>query len=136
MKKIAVAVGIIENEQGEILLAKRHQHLHQGGRWEFPGGKVEQGETTLIALTRELQEEVAINLVTAKPVMVIEHDYGDKLVSLDIWHVTQFDGEAKGLEQQEIKWVSKQQLPRYQFPEANQPIVDWLLNCNNSNSIK
>ncbi|NRA62621.1 MAG: 8-oxo-dGTP diphosphatase MutT [Psychrobium sp.] len=130
MKKIAVAVGVIENSHGEILLAKRHQHLHQGGKWEFPGGKIEQGETTLVALRRELLEEVAIDVVEAAPVMILDYDYGDRLVSLDIWHVTNFIGQAKGLEQQEIKWVAKSQLSQYQFPDANQPIVDWVLGVN------
>ncbi len=130
MKKIAVAIGVIENSQGEILLAKRHQHLHQGGKWEFPGGKIEQGETTLVALRRELQEEVAIDVVEATPVMILDYDYGDRFVSLDIWHVTSFTGQAKGLEQQEIKWVAKSQLAQYQFPDANQPIVDWVLGLN------
>jgi len=124
MKKVAVAVGIIERDNGDILIAKRLEHLHQGGKWEFPGGKVEAGETTMQALTRELREEVAITVTHAQPFMLIEHDYGDKFVVLDILHVTGFSADAQSNEGQEIKWVAKEDLSHYQFPDANDPIVE------------
>lgn len=127
MKKVAVAVGVIERENGDILISKRHQHLHQGGKWEFPGGKIEQGETTLSALTRELSEEVAITVSNATPLLLLEHDYGDKFVVLDIWLVDGFEGVASSNEGQEIKWVAKKELANYQFPEANVPILEKLI---------
>jgi len=127
MKKVVVAVGVIVNEQGDILIAKRHEHLHQGGKWEFPGGKVEAGEDTITALTRELSEEVAIEVSKAQPMMLLEHDYGDKFVRLDIWKVEDFTGIAQSNEGQEIRWVSVNELTNYQFPEANGPIVDKLI---------
>ncbi|MDP2562030.1 8-oxo-dGTP diphosphatase MutT [Psychrobium sp. 1_MG-2023] len=127
MKKIAVAVGVVTNRQGQILLALRHEHLHQGGKWEFPGGKIEQGEQTFDALSRELNEEVNINVEQASPLIKLEYDYGDKLVVLDVWQVSEFSGVAQGMEQQQIKWVDKVDLANYQFPDANQPIVDLLI---------
>ena len=123
MKKVWVAAGVIENKLGEILIAKRLQHLHQGGKWEFPGGKVEANELAQQALARELAEEVDLEVTLAKPMMKLEYDYGDKIVILDIWHVQQFNGEAKGLEGQEVRWVAKTEIAQYEFPAANVPIV-------------
>lgn len=126
-KRIHVAVGVIVNQQQQILLAKRHGHLHQGGKWEFPGGKVEENETVTEALIRELKEEVNLDVVNSSPFMDISHNYPDKHVRLDIHLVTDFSNEAKGMEQQQIEWVAFNQLADYDFPEANKPIVDKIL---------
>lgn len=129
---IHVAVGVIfDNQQADqILIAKRPQHLHQGGLWEFPGGKVTAGETVDQALKRELFEELGITVTQSQPLMQVEHNYSDKQVFLDIWTVTQYSGEASGLEGQECQWVAMQQLlcaeSKYQFPEANKPILEKL----------
>ncbi|WP_133408345.1 8-oxo-dGTP diphosphatase MutT [Parashewanella tropica] len=127
MKRIHVAVGVIINSQNQILIAKRHKHLHQGGKWEFPGGKVEKGETTSEALIRELKEEVDLDVENTTPFMELSFDYPDKQVFLDIHQVSEFKGEAKGQEGQEIKWVSKCDLIDYQFPDANQPILEKII---------
>ena len=134
-KRVHVAVGVIINQQKQILLAKRHEHLHQGGKWEFPGGKVEQNETVTQALIRELKEEVSLNVNSSFAFMDISHDYPDKHVLLDIHLVTDFDGLAIGAEGQQIAWVDIQSLADYDFPEANKPILDKLLNLEISNFI-
>ncbi|AAN53493.1 8-oxo-dGTP diphosphatase MutT [Shewanella oneidensis MR-1] len=126
-KRIHVAVGIILNANGQILLAKRPEHLHQGGKWEFPGGKVELNETVTQALIRELKEEVALNVHSSEPFMALSYDYPDKQVLLDIHTVSDFTGEAQGLEGQQIAWVDKHDLTHYDFPEANKPILAKLL---------
>ena len=129
---IHVAVGVIfDNQQSDqILIAKRPQHLHQGGLWEFPGGKVAAGETVDQALKRELFEELGITVIKSQPLMQVEHNYSDKQVFLDIWTVTQYSGEARGLEGQQCQWVAMQQLlsteSEYQFPEANKAILEKL----------
>ena len=129
---IHVAVGVIfDNQQSDqILIAKRPQHLHQGGLWEFPGGKVAAGEMVDQALKRELFEELGITVTQSQPLMQVEHNYSDKQVFLDIWTVTQYSGEARGLEGQECRWVAMQQLlcaeSKYQFPEANKAILEKL----------
>jgi 8-oxo-dGTP diphosphatase len=120
---VHVAVGVIRNELGEILVAHRHHHRHQGGLWEFPGGKVEAGETVEQALQRELREELAINVEQACPLIQIGHDYGDKKVFLDVWRVDRFSGQPHGLEGQPIRWVAADALPQLEFPAANRPIV-------------
>ena len=120
---VHVAVAVIKNCDGQILIAKRLEDSHQGGLWEFPGGKVENSETVLEALKRELFEELGIILIKATPLIRIPHDYGDKSVLLDVWYVDQFSGVAFGKEGQETCWVSESSLASYDFPIANLPIV-------------
>lgn len=128
---VHVAVGVIFNsKQDQILIAKRPKHLHQGGLWEFPGGKVSCGEAIEHALARELFEELGISDIQAEPLMDILYDYTDKKVYLDIWIIHQFSGQAQGKEGQQCEWVDLQDLlceqSQYQFPVANQPILERL----------
>ena len=78
MKTVHVAVAVVEKNTGEILIAKRPDHLHMGGFWEFPGGKVEAGETVLQALQREIREEVSLDVHAAQPFLQIPFQYPDK----------------------------------------------------------
>lgn len=132
MKRIHVVAAVIYAAPGinQILIAKRPDHLHQGGLWEFPGGKVDQGESPWQALVRELREELDINVTTAEPMMQLSHDYSDKQVMLDIWQVTGFEGQARGVEGQECCWVSLAEIVAdnsdYQFPAANRVILERL----------
>ena len=133
LKRIhVVAAVIVSADQQQILISRRADHLHQGGFWEFPGGKVEADESPKSALARELFEELDIRIETAHPYMQVEHDYPDKQVFLDIWQVNSFTGTARGKEGQECRWVSLQELlieqPErlFHFPAANQPILDQL----------
>jgi len=123
MKIVEVAAGVIYNPEGEILIAKRADNQHQGGLWEFPGGKIEQGESAQQALARELYEELAIEVSASEPLVRIAHDYTDKSVVLDVWCVTAFTGEARGVEGQPLAWVSVDRLSDYDFPAANEPII-------------
>ena len=128
---VHVAVGVIFNsKQDQILIAKRPKHLHQGGLWEFPGGKVSSGEAIEHVLARELFEELGILDIQAEPLMHILYDYTDKKVYLDIWIIHQFSGQAQGKEGQQCEWVNLQNLlssqSQYQFPAANQPILERL----------
>ena len=125
-QRVHVAVGVIVNPKDEILIARRPEHLHQGGKWEFPGGKVEKGETVEQALRRELKEEVNIDVLATKPFMDIQFDYPDKLVFLDVHKVMSFSGCAKGLEGQKVLWVAKEQLVNFEFPDGNISIVEKL----------
>ena len=127
MSRIHVAAGVILNAQNEVLLALRPLHKHQGGLWEFPGGKVEAGEKVEAALARELLEELNLKVEQAEPLLVTEHDYGDKLVVLDVWVVRNFTGEPHGREGQSLRWVQMSELGNYQFPKANEVIVTTLL---------
>jgi len=118
-----VAVGVIKNTEGQVLISLRHDAAHQGGLWEFPGGKVEAAESVEQALTRELKEELDLSIDQLSPLIQIKHQYSDLNVLLDVWTVTRFSGNPKGCEGQEIKWVKVDQLTDYSFPEANIPII-------------
>lgn len=123
MKRIHVAAAVIRGQDGRILIARRADDQHQGGLWEFPGGKVEAGEAVRDALDRELQEELGIRPSAARPLIQVRHDYPDKQVLLDVWDVSAFLGEPHGAEGQPLAWVEPRQLVDYAFPAANQPIV-------------
>ena len=120
---LEVAAGVIVDAAGRYLIAQRPSHLHQGGYWEFPGGKLEPGETSYQALVRELQEELDIRVEHAEPLIAVTHDYPDRRVRLDVWRVDAFSGEPRGLLGQPIRWVTREALTDYPFPAANQPIV-------------
>src|SRR5690606_7264985 len=123
MRRIHVIAAVIRDDQDRILIAKRPDHVHQGGLWEFPGGKLEDGEQRFDGLVRELREELGITVTHARPLLDIRHDYPDKSVRLDVWLVTGFDGQAHGAEGQPVRWVNAAELDEYEFPAANAPIV-------------
>jgi 8-oxo-dGTP diphosphatase len=122
-QRVHVAVGVISDGQNKILLARRPAHVHQGGLWEFPGGKVEAGETVQQALCRELLEELAIEVQQCQPLLTVVHDYADKSVLLDVWWVSQFSGIPLGREGQPLCWVAGVELRGLEFPKANQAII-------------
>ena len=120
---VHVAAAVVVNSHDEILIARRAVDAHQGGLWEFPGGKVEEGESVEQALARELLEETGICVEQARPLIRVHHDYADKSVLLDVWRVETFSGEAHGREGQPVKWLKPEQLTDYTFPDANLPII-------------
>ncbi|MGR8979971.1 MAG: Nudix family hydrolase [Gammaproteobacteria bacterium] len=123
MNWLQVAVGVIKNDKGRILISHRHPSLHQGGLWEFPGGKVEAGETIEQALYRELKEELDIAVLTSTPLITLKHRYPDKAVQLHVFLVDRFIGSGNHAHDQEIKWVEPSALTDYRFPDANRPII-------------
>ncbi|TBU96620.1 Nudix family hydrolase [Phytopseudomonas dryadis] len=123
MKRIHVAAAVIRSRDGRILIARRPDDKHQGGLWEFPGGKVEAGEAVQAALARELEEELGIRPSASRPLIQVRHDYPDKQVLLDVWEVSAFTGEPHGAEGQPLAWVGARQLSDYPFPAANRPII-------------
>ena len=123
LKRISVAVGVLVDTHGRILITRRAKNAHQGGLWEFPGGKLELGESVFEALRRELSEELGTDIVSSTPLMTLEHDYQDKQVLLDIHLVREWRGEPRGLEGQPLAWVPAEALTNYAFPAANDAIV-------------
>ncbi len=127
---IDVAVGVISRSDGRILIAKRPHRLHMGGLWEFPGGKVEAGEKSRAALVRELREEIAIEIGAAVPLLRVRYDDPTQSVRLLVFRVTEWCGEPRACERQEIKWVAVEDLNGFEFPRANDSIRTVLLNSD------
>lgn len=125
-KQIHVAVGVIVNNQGQYFISRRHDHLHQGGLWEFPGGKVEPDESALVALRRELHEELGIQVKQAQPLVKLAYQYPDKSVLLDVWLVDSYEGMAQNQQGQASSWVALSELSDYSFPDANRGILTCL----------
>ena len=126
LKTVQVAVAVIVNAAGQVLISYRNAKQHQGSKWEFPGGKVEQGETVQQALQREISEELNLTFAASMPLLEVEHHYPEYHVCLYIHLVKQYYGEACGSEGQDIRWCAIDQLECYEFPEANQPIIQYL----------
>lgn len=118
-----VMVGILRDQRGNVLISRRHGNVHLAGFWEFPGGKLEAGETRYAGLQRELEEELGVCVGSARPVTRVRHRFPGRSVLLDVWEVRTFSGTANGREGQEIAWVPVGELEQYHFPASNQPIL-------------
>lgn len=114
---------MLGNAGGEILVSRRFDHAHQGGLWEFPGGKLEPGEDARAGLTRELHEELGIEVEAARPLIRVRHDYPDRAVLLDVWRVSAWRGRVHGREGQELRWVGADALTELGMPAADVPVV-------------
>ena len=120
---IQVAVGVIKNSDGEVLISLRDKALQQGGLWEFPGGKLEAGETAREALCRELKEELSIVVNSAYPLITIKHQYPETMVQLNVFLVESFFGNVVNNLGQPTQWVEISELDKYRFLAANQSII-------------
>jgi len=125
-KIVHVVVAVIINEARQVLVSLRHQGAHLGGLWEFPGGKVEAGESALNALKREMHEELGISVFNACPYKKIKYQYPDISIMLDIWQVMAYTGKPQGAEGQIIKWQAIENLNINHFPQANVGLIQSL----------
>jgi len=107
---IQVAAGVLVDGEGRLLIAQRPAGKIAAGKWEFPGGKIEPGETALAALKRELHEELGIDIVRARPLLRFRHEYRDRHVVLDTWRVDDWLGAPQSREQQAFDWRAPEQL--------------------------
>jgi 8-oxo-dGTP diphosphatase len=130
MKKtnpMIVAAAVIERD-GCILIAKRKQGWHEGGKWEFPGGTIEEGETPQQCLKRELQEELEIITDVGDLISASEYSYTpDWTIRLLVYRVTVITGVFNLNDHDEIRWVKPIDLPNYDFPEADKPVLEKLI---------
>lgn len=120
----AVILGTDDENNNRVLLSLRLKNAHQGGKWEFPGGKIEPGETGVDALRRELKEELNIDITDASEYLHISHDYSDKSVHLHVYLVSSFVGTPEGMEGQDVSWFSITDMLELNFPDANYPILE------------
>ena len=123
-----VVVGVILGENDTVLIAKRPSGKIMAGYWEFPGGKLEPGESEADALKRELNEELGIHCETFSKLMTVEQDYPDqnRHVRLAVYTIESYFGSLQGMEGQELKWCPRQELNNYDYPSANHPIIQKL----------
>ena len=119
--------GVITDARGRILLARRSPGRELAGLWEFPGGKVDPGETPEAALARELAEELDIEVEVGAPLMVVPHQTPSRLLRLDVRHIRAWRGKPKGCEGQALAWVQPDKLHRYDMPAPDRPVVAALL---------
>lgn len=126
MKVVDISIAIVKDSHNTFLISLRPDDSHQGGKWEFPGGKVEENELPEQAMLRELFEEVGITATHYHLFEKCFFDYGDKQLNLYFYLIEQFTGQAMSKEGQPVKWVSKEQLSDYDFPEANNKVINKL----------
>ena len=126
-KIIHVVAGLIRDARGRVLLARRTEGRDLSGLWEFPGGKVEPGETPEAALARELREELGIEAVPGAPLIEVPQRYPHKRLRLDVREVASWSGVPRGLDGQALAWVPLQRLSDYPMPPADRPVVAALL---------
>ena len=122
-KKEIISIAIVKNEQGQFLITRRQKGQHLAGKWEFPGGKVEDNESLEDAMIRELKEEVGLTVLDYSLFDSLVFQYDQLIVSLNFYLVNQFIGQAKGLEGQELKWVKLTDFANYEFPKANISVI-------------
>ncbi len=123
---IHVVAGILSDAQGRVLLAQRAEGSHLAGLWEFPGGKVEAGESAEAALRRELREELAIEIGATEPLISIPWHYPEKSIVLHALRVHEFRGTPLGQQQQQLRWDFPADMTAIPMPPPDRPIVNAL----------
>ena len=121
-----IGVAVIWNDAGQILIDRRKPNGLLGGLWEFPGGKVELGETIPDCIHREIQEELGIEIEVGDRLIIIDHTYSHFHVTLNVHHCKHLSGEPQAIECDEIRWVELADLDSYPFPKANLQIIEAL----------
>jgi 8-oxo-dGTP diphosphatase len=124
---VEVVAGLVTDARGRILLARRTEGRDLAGLWEFPGGKVEAGESPEAALVRELREELGIEVEVGAPLIAVPQQYPHKRLRLDVRHIARWRGDLRGHEGQALAWVPPERLPSYSMPPADIPVVAALL---------
>ena len=128
MRIVVVAACALVDADGRVLLAKRPEGKAMAGLWEFPGGKVEAGETPEQTLIRELKEELAIDVTAAclAPLTFASHNYGEFHILLPLFVCRRWEGWPQPQEAQQIKWVRANRLRQFPMPAADEPLIGHL----------
>ena len=122
-----IGVGVVLNEAGEVLIDQRLEGGLLEGMWEFPGGKQEEGETIEACISRELREELAIEVMVCELLISVDHAYSHKKLRFVVHLCSWLSGEPQPLASQQVRWVRPDQLNDYPFPAANARIIEALL---------
>ena len=131
MKRLLVAACALFDADGRVLICKRPQGKQLAGLWEFPGGKVEDGETPEACLIRELDEELGIRVTHAclAPFVFASHEYESFHLLMPLYLVRRWEGQVRALEHKATAWVKPMKLADYPMPPADAPLVAWLRDC-------
>ena len=121
--RVYVVAGALYDAQGRVLITQRPAGKPLAGRWEFPGGKLHDGEEPYTGLVRELREELGVEVAAAEPLLRYDVEYPGRTITLDMWRVTSWTGIVRGLDGQAWKWVEPALLGREDILEADLPIV-------------
>ncbi|MDZ8051505.1 MAG: 8-oxo-dGTP diphosphatase MutT [Aulosira sp. ZfuVER01] len=121
-----IGVAVIWNDQEQILIDRRRAGGAMGGLWEFPGGKIEPGETVEECIQREIYEELGIEIAVEEHLITIDHTYTELRVTLTVHHCRHLTGVPQALECEEIRWVGLDDLEQFAFPKANVQIISAL----------
>lgn len=121
-----IGVAVITSKQGKILIDRRREQGEMGGLWEFPGGKIEPGETVAECIKREIKEELDLEISVGDRLTTITHDYKTFKVTLYVHDCEYVSGIPRALECEEILWVEPSQINQYKFPQANLQIINLL----------
>lgn len=119
-----IGVAVIYDDSGRILIDRRRQEGLLGGLWEFPGGKIEPGETVEECVRREIQEELGIDIEVQDALITIDHTYSHFKVTLNAFNCLHLSGEPQPIECDEVKWVTLDEIDAYPFPKANGRIIE------------
>lgn len=122
-ERIHVVAAVLFSDRGEVLVTRRAAGAHQGGLWEFPGGKLHAGEGPVQGLARELEEELGVRVRSPRPLIRVRHDYPERSVLLDVWRVDSWEGRAHGREGQPLRWLAPEELRECDFPPADVPVI-------------
>lgn len=123
MNHFDVAAGILSDPAGRVLIAERIGGGPFHGLWEFPGGKIAEGESPAQALSRELAEELGIEVTACTSFMSLRHEYDDRVVSIEFFIVSEWNSDPVGREGQELRWVPTNSLNAGELLPANMPVV-------------
>jgi mutator protein MutT len=123
--RIDVVAAIIRKDD-EILITQRLDNVHLARFWEFPGGKVEAGESFEVALQREIQEELGIKIRVKDEFLTLDHDYPAKSVRLHFFNCTVLQGDPKAIDVADLRWVTPHDIGNYQFPPADAELISKL----------
>jgi A/G-specific adenine glycosylase len=118
-----IGVAVIRNDQGQILIDRRLSEGLFGGLWEFPGGKIEPGETVQECIRREILEELGIEIEVGEHLISLDHIYTHFQVTLNVYYCRYLGGETQPIACEEIRWVSLSEIDTYPFPKANTKII-------------
>ncbi len=123
---LLVAAGLLRDDRGRVLLSRRRPGGHQGLRWEFPGGKVEAGETPEAALIREFKEEVGVTIEALSPWTFVSHDYKSVHLLMMLYHCHRHSGQPRPLDVEDVGWFTLEEMAELEFPPADRPLLELL----------